>query len=264
VLRISIVEEEQWSSSSPSKGVLSMYEHMSSSCTQRICNKNSITQFRRGGALVYKWVLLPMFVHVILGLAFALCKWIWYWLLCSIRLALNNTKTNAKTSLRFFLVVFGGMVIKHKNLVGHSKKHLCLWALCFLKCVGVSCDALCQLLHWVTPQGHLLPGLPCSDHLGQAGTYFQNSLLLRHYATSNSYKQSMHTNEPNTYFNNYSKQQWSWVSNKDLEISIHDYYRRKCQHQCWVGIWFVNKHQFTFISSVIFLYSLKKNAPVAD
>lgn len=128
--------------------------------------------------------------------------------------------------------------------MGHFWKteHLCLWALCFLKCVGVSCDAPCQLLHWVTPQGRLLPGLPCSDHLKHAGT-----LLLRRYATTNSYKQSMHTHEPNTYFNNYSNQQWSWVSNKDLEISIQDYYRRKCEQQCWVGIWFVNKHQFTFI-----------------
>lgn len=92
---------------------------MSSSCIQRICDKNSITQFRRGGALVYKWVLLPMFVNVILGLAFGLCKWIWYWLLCSIRLALNNTKYQCKNLLRFFLVVFGGMVIiKHQILWG--------------------------------------------------------------------------------------------------------------------------------------------------
>jgi hypothetical protein len=210
---------------------------MSSSCTQRICDKNSITQVRRGGALVYKWVLLPMFVHVMLGLAFGSLQMNLILVVVLHKIGTQQYNNQCKNLLRFFLVVFGGMVLSIKSCGAFQKtEHLCLRALCFLKCVGVSCDAPCQLLHWVTPQGRLLPGLPCSDHLRQAGTYFQNTLLLGHHATTNSYKQSMHTNEPNTHFNNYSNQQWSWVSNKDLEISIRDYYRRRCDHQCWVGI----------------------------
>ncbi len=113
-------------------------------------------------------------------------------------------------------------------------EHLCLWALCFLMCGRFM---WCPVLSFTLgdTSGALTSRSPLFWPPQTGRHLLQNTLLLRRYATTN------------TYFNNYSNQQWSWVSNKDLEISIRDYDRRKCEHQCWVGIWFVNKHQFTFI-----------------
>jgi hypothetical protein len=193
---------------------------MSSSCIQRICDKNSITQFRRGGALVYKWVLLPMFVNAILGLAFGLCKWIWCWLLCSIRLALNNTKKPMQKPLKIFLsCIWRYGYNKASNLVGHSKKqNTC------------ACE---HFVFWNVWAFHVMPHVNFCTGWHLRGAYFQDSLVLttsgrqaltsRTPCSSGATLPQTHTSKACTQMSpthtsiTIQINNGSWVSNKDLE-----------------------------------------------